>query len=292
MKNTIDLRKCLQCKLCMEVCPCRIIGLNEEKQLHFFPERESICLECGQCMAVCKSKAIQLKGLSYDKDFTELADHKVDYTNFTHFLASRRSVRNFKQKEVETELIEQLLDSISYAPFGAHPEKMHITVVNKREKIEEALPLISKFLDKIVTLVENPVASFIVKRSKTKEEFNTIKNHLYPIAKLENYKLEHGDGISRGAPALLIFHADKGAEAHTNNAIIHATYASLAAHALGLGATMIEVITPAINTIDEVKRLWNIPKHHEAVMTLIIGYPKINYQRAIKRDRTKIHWLN
>jgi len=77
--------------------------------------------------------------------------------------------------------------------------------------------------------------------------YNTVKNHVYPIAKLGNYKLENGDRITRNAPAILIFHANKGAEAHTHNAIIYATHAMLAAHSLGLRATMISLVPEVIN---------------------------------------------
>jgi hypothetical protein len=59
-------------------------------------------------------------------------------------------------------------------------------------------------MDGVVSMIENPIASFFAKRIAGKETFNTVKNHLYPISKLGNYKLEYGDRISRGAPALII----------------------------------------------------------------------------------------
>lgn len=107
----------------------------------------------------------------------------------------------------------------------------------------------------------------MIKKKKGPETFNTLKNHLYPIAKLENYKLEYGDRITRDAPALIIFHADKGAPEHTNNSIIYATYTILAAHALGLGACMIGIVPNAINKVPEVREIFGIPEQHEAVMS-------------------------
>lgn len=291
MNSYINQELCRKCKFCIEVCPCNIIGINSEDEVYFIPERESICLNCGQCMAICSTKAIKVSGLSYDNDFIDLPANDMDYNNFIDFLANRRSIRNFKNKPISHEIMNQILDSISYAPFGAEPKKINIAVINNRKKIETALPFIAQFIDDIIKWVENPMASFMIKRKKGPETFNTIKNHLYPIAKLENYKLKFGDRITRGAPAILIFHAEKGAEEHTNNSLIYATYSILAAHSLGLGATMIGIVPAAINKVKEIREIFQIPKENEAIISVIIGYPKYKYKRTIKRKIQKINWI-
>jgi nitroreductase len=242
-------------------------------------------------MAVCPSMAVQIDGVSYSEDLFDLPEHNVNEKELLNFLSVRRSVRNFKNKPVPDELIQKILESVWYAPFGSHPEKVQITVINNRKKIEESLPYISKFMDGVVSMIENPIASFFAKRIAGKEIFNTVKNHLYPISKLGNYKLEYGDRISRGAHALIIFHAEKGAEAHTNNSLIYSTYVMLAAHSLGLGATMIEIISAAINKVREVRNIFQIPEENEAVMSVIIGYPKYKYKRAVKRAMQDIDWI-
>ena len=289
--NNIDQELCKKCKLCIEVCPCNIIEADKAGDVSFILERVPICLHCGQCMAICKTKAITVTGLSYEADFTDLPENNVAFENFINFLANRRSIRNFKEKPVPSETIKKILEAIYYAPFGAEPEKVNITVVNNRKIIESSLPYIADFLDNIVRWVENPIASYMIKRKNGRETYNTIKNHLYPIAKCGNYKLKFGDRITRNAPAILIFHAEKGAEAHTNNSLIYATYAMLSAQALGLGATMVEIVPAAINKVMEVRNIFNIPKEHEAVMSVIIGHPKYKYKRAIMRNVQTINWL-
>jgi hypothetical protein len=139
--------------------------------------------------------------------------------------------------------------------------------------------------------MENPVASFIIRRKRGPETYNTLKNHLYPISKLKNYKLEYGDRITRGAPCIMIFHAPREAEAHTHNSMINATYAMLAAHSLGLGATMNEIVAAAVNRVPEVRQIFQVPYEHEAILSLILGYPKYTYKRAIKREYQKINWV-
>lgn len=292
MKNSINQETCIKCKLCIEVCPCNILGLNEKEEVYFISERETICLECGQCMAICSSKSLQLGAFSYDNDLFDLPEIKVGYDEWSNFLSARRSIRNFKDKAVSKEIIQQIINSIAFAPFGSAPNEVNITVVNNRGTIESALPIISEFLDNIVKWIENPVTRFMIKRKKSAETFNTIKNHLYPIAKLGNYKLEYGDRITRDAPAILIFHANKEAEEHTNNSLIYATYAMLSAHSLGLGASMIGIVPAAINKIKAVKDIFQIPEENEAIISVIIGYPKFKYKRAVKREKEHITWID
>ena len=292
MNNIIDQQKCTQCNLCVEICPNNILGIDHEKRIYFIPERESICIACGQCMAVCESEAITVNGLSYDKDFFDLPENKIDYNLFRDFIANRRSIRNFRNKAVPDELVSKILDTVSFAPFGASPKKMHITVVNDREIIETSLPFVEQFLTDIVKWIENPIASFMMKKGGGKEAFSTVKNFLYPMIKKGNYQLETGDHITRNAPTLLLFHAKKDAEEHTSNSLIYATYLMLAAHALGLGTLMNGIIPPAVNHVKELRRIFQIPDDHNTVITLLMGYPKYKYKRAIYRQNHRIHHVN
>jgi ferredoxin len=284
--NSINQSSCKNCGICAEVCPNNIIGQNGN--IHFIQEREHLCLQCGQCMAICPTKSVQVKGLSYN-DFYDFPRNKSNYKSFVEILSGRRSVRSFKNRPVSDEYIDEIVDSVSYAPFGAAPEKMEISVINNRETIESALPLISDFLNGIKRLIENPVTSKFLKLLTGKEEFQTIQNHIYPIAKGGIYNLDNGDGITRGAPTIITIHAPKDAEAHTNNGVIYATYIMLAAHAIGLGATMTECVIPPINRSKKLKHIFQIPDNNEAIMSVIVGYPKYHYKRTIKRHKHKIN---
>jgi nitroreductase/NAD-dependent dihydropyrimidine dehydrogenase PreA subunit len=292
MNNKINQEICNRCKLCIEVCPGNIIGLNENEEVYFIHEREIICLKCGQCMAICNTKAMQRNDISYNNQLFELPENEVFYKEWKNFLATRRSIRNFKDKPVPKEMIQQIIDSIAFAPYSSSSDEVSITVVNNRKAIESALPLISEFLGNIVEWIDNPFIRFMIKRKKGIETFNTIKNHIYPIAKLGNYKLEYGDRITRNAPAILIFHGSKCAEGHTNDSLIYATYAMLSAHSLGLGATMIGLVPAAINKIKKVKDIFQIPEDNEAVISIVLGYPKYKYKRAVKREKKHIFWID
>ena len=62
-------------------------------------------------MAICKSKSIAIEDLSYDNNFYELQETNIDSDSFINFLANRRSIRNFKDKEVPQEILQQIISN-------------------------------------------------------------------------------------------------------------------------------------------------------------------------------------
>jgi hypothetical protein len=55
---------------------------------------------------------------------------------------------------------------------------------------------------------------------------------------------------------------------------------------------MIGIIPPAINKVPEVRQIFKIPDKNEAIMSVIVGYPKFKYQRSIERKNKIIEWIN
>ena len=104
MPNTINSETCNQCSLCIAVCPYKIFEKDESGQIVINSDRIEFCVKCGHCMAICKSKSIDVEGLSYEKNFYELQASDITSDNFINFLANRRSIRNFKDKEVPREI--------------------------------------------------------------------------------------------------------------------------------------------------------------------------------------------
>ncbi len=287
----IDYSECKSCRLCINVCPSKILDVNEDKQTYFREERKHICLECGHCMAVCSTQAITVNSMTYENDFELITENTVDYSKFHNFLKTRRSVREFKNKPVEKEKLQQIIEAVSTAPFGAQDDGIQISIITDKKIISEALPLMSQFYNQLVNWFKNPMMRFIIKKKVEIETYNTISKHLMPMAKIGHYNLENYNAITRDAPAILIFHAKPEAEEHTEDAHICNTIAMLAAHSLGLGAAIIGLIGPAVNKSQELKKMFKIPKENEVITSLIIGYPKYKYLYTLKRNRHKVNYI-
>lgn len=287
--HSIDGSTCTKCELCLTICPSRIIIKTETGEIKFQPDRIPICIHCGHCMAMCESKSIFIDGISYTENFRDLPLLSMDHETLMNFLLTRRSVRMFKNKPVPREVIEKILEAISTAPFGVSPDNVEITAVIDKHLIEKAAPEMSKVFVQLEKAMKIPFLGWFIRKSMPKEAGNTVMNFIIPHLAKDLYKLKDGlDDIARSAPALILFHAPKGAEEHTVDAHIYLTYALLAAHSLGLGATVIGLIGPTINQSKKLRQLFGIPPGNEVVESMILGYPKLHFKRAIIRPRRNV----
>jgi len=290
---SIDQRTCRACGLCGEVCPNKILSKNALGKITFRQDRLSFCMKCGQCMAICPTKSIGIEGLSYSKDFFEIPEKFPIEAPFFNMIASRRAIRNFKDQPVPKELLEKVVQAITFAPPGFTPIKTEIVVIQDKKIIRKALPYMIKVYDDLVKAMGNPVGRFFIRRKVGKEKFNTIKNHVVPLMKNRLPELKRGeeDTLTRNAPAMIVFHARKTAENYEADAYVAMTYGFLAAHALELGGSAMDIIPPAIQHSPELRKMFSIPDGNQVVASMILGYPKHHYQRGIRRGLKSMTWI-
>jgi nitroreductase/NAD-dependent dihydropyrimidine dehydrogenase PreA subunit len=293
---SINQTTCKKCQLCAEVCPNKIPVQNESNEMVIRPDRKELCFICGQCMAVCSTRSIKVDGLSYETDFFELPeigsdDYEKSFYNMIH---TRRAIRNFKDKPVPKELLEKIVNAISFAPPSFPPVKIKIVVVQNTELIRNALPNMIKLYEKLIAMMKKPIYRFFIKKELGEKKFKVLQGHLIPllISRLPALKNGTEDTITRNAPAMILFLADKNGEDISQDISIAATYGMLATHSLGLGGSIMDLIPPAINKDTELRKMFCIPDNHEIVTSIIIGYPKYKYQRGIKRNVKSVKWLN
>jgi NAD-dependent dihydropyrimidine dehydrogenase PreA subunit/nitroreductase len=285
----VDNALCKKCKICLEVCPNGIfITENTLTSVKF--ERIELCFLCGQCMAACPEKAIQVLGLDYNKDFFDLPETINSFDTLIH---SRRSVRSFKKIPVPKDILEQIVNAITFAPPSFPPLKTEIVVVQDKELIEQSLPHMVNWYDKLLKSLKNPVIKYIIRNKAGSERFQTIQNHIVPMfnIKLPSMMNRTEDAITRNAQAMILFHADRHSDNYRGDIYIALGYALLKAHSLGIGASAIDLIPPAIERTPYLKNLFQIPEDNEVVASMILGYPKHKYIRAIRRQPKTITWI-
>jgi len=287
----INQETCKKCQLCLLTCPSKIFDIDENKNILIISEKVHTCLKCGQCMAICETKSIFIESLDYDKDFIDIDKEEQNHEEFFRLISTRRSTRNFKNKEVPKELLQKIIDNLAFMPFGSKPQSLDITIITDRKLIEKGLPIMSQFFRKIEKWFNNPIMKRMIKKRAGIENFHTIQNHLLPRIKIGHYDTDNNiDNITRNAPAIILFHAEETSESHSEDAMIYATYTMLSAHALGLGATIIGLVPAALNKEPELRKLFKIPDDHKTVISVIVGYPKLKYQRTVKREK-KVNWI-
>jgi nitroreductase len=244
-------------------------------------------------MSICPTESIHVEGLSYNKDFVALPESDSFERNFFNMIASRRAVRNFKGQPVPRELLEKIVQAVALAPPGFPPIKTEIVVVQDTTLIRKALPHMIEVYDFLVKAMANPMMRFFIKRRVGREKFNLLVHHVVPLMKSRLPELKMGveDTITREAPAMILFHANRNSENYKEDIYIALTYGFLAAHALGLGGSAMDIIPPPIERNKELRKMFLIPDTNEVVASMILGYPKYRYKRAIKRELKSVKWI-
>lgn len=153
------METCKRCLLCSEVCPNKILFRNDSNEMTTRTDR--LCFKCGQCMAVCSTQSIIVDGLTYEHNFFKLPEESSYENSFYDMTHTRRAVRNFQDKPVPKELLEKIVEAISFAPPGFPPLKTSVIVVQDTELIRKALPYMIQMYDSLTKSMKKPLIRFL-----------------------------------------------------------------------------------------------------------------------------------
>ena len=153
----VDKELCIGCGLCKNDCPVNNIIIENKKSVI----KKQDCLMCGHCAAICPTKAITLTG--FDEPPIELTNKpKLDSDELLMAIKSRRSIRKFKDKEVSSEIIKQIIEAGRYTPSAKNSQDVSYIVLDNKKSIYENEAV--KFFRKI-----KPIANIAIKYSKEVE---------------------------------------------------------------------------------------------------------------------------
>ena len=269
---TIDEQKCKRDGICVAECPMHIIAQpDKDAPPQTVEGADELCINCGHCMAVCPHGALSLRGADPDTLAPVLRDAMPDPVHMDNFLRARRSVRQFKDKPVPREVIEECLEAARYAPSGHNFEPVHWTVVHDIDEVKRCTGLVA---DYIRMLVDSGV----------------------PMAKTMHLDLvieawDKGvDKIVRGARHVVVAHAardDMTAQAACTIALAHF---ELAAQVRGVGATWGGFFHAAAAMYPPLAQALGLPDGHQSYGAMLLGYNKFKYHRVPPRKPLRVDW--
>jgi nitroreductase/NAD-dependent dihydropyrimidine dehydrogenase PreA subunit len=268
----VDPEKCNRDGFCLEACGRRLIEMEEADSVPtLIAGVEELCINCGHCVAVCPSGALALHTMR-PEDCPEIKKELlINVEQAEQFLRSRRSIRNYKDKPVERDKLNKLIQVSGYAPSAHNARPVHFLVIENKAEVRRLSGLVIDWMR--MTIKEDPALA---------KEFHFDR----VVAFWDGGK----DPICRNAQHLIIAHAAESSPLAQVDCILALAYAELIAPLLGLGATWAGYVMNATIFYPPLMEALKLPESHKCFGVMMVGYPKLKFVRMPLRNPPAVAW--
>ena len=268
----IDESKCKKDGLCAAECPTAIIKLKDKESFpQLVPGGDQFCLVCGHCVAVCPHGALSHAKVPIGDCPPIEKEHLINESQAVQFLRARRSIRSFKDKPVEKEKIQKLIEIARYAPTGSNTQMVEWLVFSDPVQIKEFAQMTVEWM-----------------RAEFKKNPQSPRASYMPMI-VAAWDVGY-DAVLRGAPALVVASAPKAVSNGIVDVTIALSYLDLAAPILGLGTCWAGLLQGGLLGSPPLKEAVGIPAGHPYHYPMMVGYPRARYFRLPERKSPKINW--
>lgn len=259
---TIDESRCTQCGTCAKDCPAGVIQMDE------YPVMEkSYCIKCQHCLAVCPTGALSILG-NNPEDSTPLKGNLPNAQQMKALIQGRRSVRQYKDEDLEPETIRELVGTAWHAPTAFNAQVVHLTVLENKASTDALKEEVYRQLEKIMKTMntsENPEMRYFKKCVDLHSKNGT-------------------DLIFRNAPHLVIASGPAERDTTPTDTHIFLSYLELTATAMGLGTLWNGLLEWAFDMVDPlIKQQLGIPNDNRIGGVMMLGKPAVKYLRTVTR---------
>ena len=124
----VDKEKCIGCGLCVKDCLVKDIEIVDKKA----NIKNETCMKCGHCIAICPKEAVSTDLYNMDdvKNYNK-EEFELDADKLLNFIKYRRSVRHFKNKDVEIDKISKIIEVGRFTQTGGNLQDVSYVVVKE-----------------------------------------------------------------------------------------------------------------------------------------------------------------
>jgi len=262
----INSEKCVQCGICVQTCTQKCFTKNPQDGKIIFNDINKWCFACGHCIASCPEDAIvyeNMGGAATEAQGIENPSQFLPFDRIQPFLRSIRSTRIYKTEPVPEQILQNIFDTMRYAPSGSNMRTWEFKLLSDPGLITDLSNQIQ------AALIQNPgLSQKYGQKLKIRKEMG-VK-----------------DPIFFEAPHVLFVYSSLLMDMEAINTGIIVTYANIAAQSLGIGTCWIGLAQLMIEENTAIKKTLKI--HGKCYGVVTLGYPKIAYKRLPPRPGLKI----
>ncbi|MHC1706337.1 MAG: nitroreductase family protein [Bacteroidales bacterium] len=291
----INYNNCNACGLCVSVCKDFSLILVDGK-LTVSDNPAFGCIGCGHCMAICPNNAVEINGRTLSpEDLFDLPplESASDYQQLLALFQRRRSIREFRNKPVEPEIIEKILKAAATVPMGLPPSDVNVMILDTKEKNFAFAKDFCEYLKSMRWLVSGWFLGFM-KPFWSKSNHELFRNFVRPLFNLYIGNMEKGiNHVNYDPPLSMYFYGSPYCD--PADPIVAATAAMYAAESLGLGTCMLGGIHPLIQNGKKARKFreaHGIKYPSREGLFVIFGYPAVKYIKGIERTFASVTYHN
>ena len=269
----IDSNKCIGCEQCVKDCFPNDIEMVDGKA----NIKNIRCIKCGHCIAVCPQNAVSMDDydmdevLEYDKE-----TFNVESENLLNFIKFRRTIRRFKDQDVENELLEKIIEAGRFTQTGSNLQDVSYTVV--KDGLETFKLLVMESLKEgAQEILANLNPQNMMYKPYAKMWLKMYDDFMEDPAA--------NDKLFFRAPAVIVVSANSDV-----NGALASSNMELMTNALGLGTFFSGFTVRAAMNNSKISKFLGLDEHKKMVTCMVVGYPDVKYFRTVPRKKVEISW--